>query len=83
MLLHNKLDFGQTFNNSKIFVVTKCLINFFFKLLFWCYIRFNNQMGTFHLNFGIYFNFGKGISNERIKQNFIDINISVVFQFFL
>jgi hypothetical protein len=40
-------------------------------------------MGTFHLNFGIYFNFGKGISNEQIKQNFVDTNICVVFQLFL
>jgi hypothetical protein len=76
--LRNKLDL------DKLPIIQKYCChkvpNQFIYLL--CYIRFNNQMGTFHLNFGIYFNFSKGNSNERIKQNFIDTNISVVFQFF-
>jgi hypothetical protein len=43
----------------KNIVVIKCPLKIF-PFSFLCYIKFSNQMGVFHLNFGILKNFGKG-----------------------
>jgi len=88
LIFEKHVDKFKCFCNNKLDLDKPPIIQKYYchnvpnQIYIYYYIKVNNQMGVFHLNFGNFLNFGKGNWSERIKQNFIDRNIFVVFNFF-